>query len=219
MSAALQILLADDHALLVDALEALLSALGDFTILKAYDWEQAHATAANSAAPIALALLNLCMPGMSGLTGVRSFRSSFHDIRVAVTAGKASPARARAVIEAGAVGFLPKTIGGPAMLHAIRRILAGDVYVPPQFGDGVQRSTQGAVPSDAYALLSRLSERELEVLNLLAHGHSNKEIGHRLGVEIVTVSAHLGSIYRKLAVSNRTEAALKAKDAGLDSNG
>lgn len=105
------------------------------------------------------------------------------------------------------------------MLHAIRRILAGDIYVPPELSDGAQRSMQVAAPPAADALLRRLSEREIDVLKLLAHGHSNKEIGYCLGVEVVTVTAHLGSIYRKLAVSNRTEAALKAKDAGLDRRG
>lgn len=130
MIASFDILIADDHALLVDMLEMHLRKLEHCRVLKAYDFEQAVA-AASVPAPPTLALLDLVMPGMNGVDGIRRFRELCPRTRVAVISGESVQAMASDALQAGALGFLPKTMGGRAVLYAVQQILAGKTYVPP----------------------------------------------------------------------------------------
>jgi len=198
----IEILIADDHALLVDMLEAHLRKLDGCRVVKAYDFDQAIA-AADMPEPPALALLDLVMPGMNGVEGVRRFRQLCPRVPVAVISGDTAPATAASALQAGACGFLPKTMGRRAMLHAVKQMLEGNTYVPPR--------CEKASPATAL----QLSPRECDVFSLLARGKSNKDIARELDLQVVTVTLHLGNIYRKLGVTGRTAAVRVALEAGL----
>ncbi|MBI3710787.1 MAG: response regulator transcription factor [Proteobacteria bacterium] len=211
----MHILVADDHVLLVDMLASHLQKLGDDVLIsKAINFEQAMEVV-RTAETLRLVLLDLHMPGMNGVDEVRTLRARSPSTPVAIISGDNSPNAVRASMEAGAVGFLPKTMGGRAILHAVRLILSGEKFLPAELylkAVGLERSSPAIVGGET---LGNLSSRERDVLAQLVGGRSNKEIARALNIEVVTVTAHLGSIYRKLGAANRTQAVTRAIEAGF----
>jgi two-component system, NarL family, nitrate/nitrite response regulator NarL len=146
-----------------------------------------------------LILLDLRMPGMNGFAGLQAVRQKRPEVPVAILSGQIDPQTIREALQAGAAGYLPKTMRAAGMLHALRLILDGERYVPES-----ALSTAAAAGGETSG--ADLSKRERDVIKLLLLGHTNKEIARDLQVEEVTVALHLRSIYRKLAVRNRTQA-------------
>jgi DNA-binding NarL/FixJ family response regulator len=207
----MRILLADDHDLIRDTIEEFLKRLDkDIHVLHAATLPQAL-DLLSKADPLDLVLLDLRMPGMNGLAGLKSVQA-MTGVPVVILSGETNPDIIRNALQAGAAGFLPKTMRGTAMLNALRLILAGERYVPDILVAGQPAHAEespGSGPSPR-----SLTPREREVMGLLVQGLSNKEIGHRLGIEVVTVALHLRSIYRKLGVSSRTQAVRMAMEQG-----
>jgi two-component system nitrate/nitrite response regulator NarL len=125
----------------------------------------------------------------------------------AILSGTATRAIAETALAAGAAGFLPKTIAAKSLIHAVRFMAAGEKYVPVKFM--TERDEEKPNP-----LASKLTPRELEVLNGLVDGRSNKEIAKSLDLQEVTIKLHVKTLCRKLAARNRTHAAMIAKDMG-----
>lgn len=209
----MKLILADDHTLFRNGLALL---------LKAHDagcevWEGDDLDAALALAgahPDAdVALLDLNMPGMEGVHGIRRFVEAYPRLPLIILTGSESLQDIQDVLAAGASGFIPKSSTSAVMLSAIRLVLAGGTYVPPQALAGGQGR---AVPNDARVRVqTQLTERQLQVLHLLAEGKPNKVICRELGIEEGTVKAHIATIFRVLDVANRTEAASVARDIGL----
>lgn len=176
-------LLADDHPLMREGVRQVLSQLElAVEIVDAYDYPSLFAQTAQHA-DLDLALV------------VLSASESAHDIRGA--------------LEAGALGYIPKSAPAPVMLAALRQVLAGDLYVPDCLGEG-EPVSQPAPPTDLDALRSLgFTTRQLDVARLLAQGHTNKTIGHLLSMSESTVKVHNTEIFKALGVSNRTEAVLE----------
>lgn len=167
-----------------------------------------------------LVLLDLQMPGMHGVRGFAQFRDSFPDTAVVLMSGVAEAEDVRQVLELGAHGYFPKTMSGRAMLKAIDLVLAGEKFIPvdpvtnwllPSYFDDTSSSPRDKNIVSAF----KLTPREKDVLELLCRGLSNKDISERLGLQIVTIKLHIRGICRKLSVTNRTQAALKAASLGL----
>ena len=123
--------------------------------------------------------------------------------------GTADRSVAQEALDAGAAGFLPKTMAAKSLVNAVRFMGLGEKYAPLDF----MTAAEEAAP--ARPLAETLSERERQVLEGLCHGHSNKEIARDLGLQEVTVKLHVKTLCRKLEARNRTHAAMIAKDAGL----
>ena len=136
---------------------------------------------------------------MSRLDGAR---------RVAVISGTASPEVAEKVLAAGAAGFVPKTLSAKSLVNAVRFMSMGEQYAPLEF-------LRTAEEKDGNPLADRLSRREMEVLERLTQGKSNKEIARDLDIREPTVKLHVKTLYRKIGAANRTQAAIFAKEAGL----
>jgi two-component system nitrate/nitrite response regulator NarL len=206
----MRILLADDHDLIRDTIEEFLKRLDqDLHVLHAATLPQAL-DLIRKADALDLVLLDLKMPGMNGLAGMKSVQAARAGVPIVILSGETNPDIIRNALQAGAAGFLPKTMRGTAMLSALRLILAGERYVPDILVGGQPASeAAGAGPAP-----TSLTPREREVMGLLVQGLSNKEIGHRLGIEVVTVALHLRSIYRKLGVASRTQAVRLALEQG-----
>ena len=201
-----RIVIADDHPLYRDALATMFARAGDIEAIASAETLPA-ALEALAAGDVALVLLDLNMPGMQGVGGIASVRERFPDTRVAVISGSLAASQIREVLAAGACGYLPKTFTPDMILAAVRLMLSGAIYVPPDVL--VQGEELGAAPR-ATSGGANLTPRELEVLRMLSRGSANKEIARAIGVAEVTVKLHTRRILEKLGVRNRAAAAALA---------
>jgi two-component system nitrate/nitrite response regulator NarL len=206
----MRVLLADDHNLVRDALKNYIERLDpSVEILTAESLDDALVVAERSH-PIDLVILDLKMPGMYGLDGLKEMRTRLPDLPVVIMSGGASQDDVRDALDLGARGFLPKTLSGPALVSAMRLILAGERFVPLDAFSAPAPDTATPLPvNDATA---SLTQREREVLDYLKDGLSNKEIARALDLQEVTIKLHIRGICRKLGAKNRTQAALRAQE-------
>jgi DNA-binding NarL/FixJ family response regulator len=204
----MKLILADDHTLFRNGLALLLKAHD--TGCEVWEGDDLDAALALAGAhPDAdVALLDLNMPGMEGVHGIRRFVEAHPRLPLIILTGSESLQDIQDVLAAGASGFIPKSSTSAVMLSAIRLVLAGGTYLPPQ-------ALSTASASSHARDHTQLTERQLQVLRLLAAGKPNKAICRELDIEEGTVKAHLASIFRVLDVSNRTEAASVARKLGL----
>ena len=203
----MKILIADDHDLLRDTLVAFVEAAGGIETHTAPDLDSALALIEREA-PFDLVLLDYNMPGMNGLNGLRQALAQEGAPHVALISGEASRTVAEAALDAGASGFVPKTLPAKSLVNAIRFMAAGEQYVPPEF-------MSGAAEPEEHPLARSLTAREMQVLQGLTEGKSNKEIARDLNLSEPTVKLHVRTLYRKIGASNRTQAALIAREQGL----
>jgi DNA-binding NarL/FixJ family response regulator len=208
----MKVLIADDHPLVRDALARSLRQLApEAEVIEAGD--RASAEAALLRAQPALALVDLNMPGMLGPAGVRALAALAPRTRVAVVSGEQDPVMMRAAFAAGAVGFLPKSDGPATLQQALRLLLDGGTYTPPQVLAGLDDGTPGRSPARADP--GGLTPRQLDVLRCLMRGEPNKLIARELGLTEGTVKIHIAAILRCLQVRNRTEAVVVARRLGI----
>jgi two-component system, NarL family, nitrate/nitrite response regulator NarL len=202
-SRTMKILLADDHDLVRETIAAFLASTGFETVHGTGSLDEAI-MAYRSWGPFDLVLLDLNMPGMGGQDGLGRMIEVAGDTPVAIISGVAQPDKVQAAIDAGARGFLPKTMSAKSISAAIRFMAAGEIYMPYAL------MQQGTV-ADGFDL----KPRERDVLRGLAEGLSNKEIALKLDLQEVTVKLHIKTLSRKLNARNRTHAAMIARDNGL----
>jgi len=210
----MRILLVDDHALFREALVHVLDGLGaDVSVVHAATAEEALAVAAHYH-DLDLILLDLYLPGTEGTTLVGQLRERAVTVPVVMLSASDRPQDVRCALAAGAAGYIPKTASSQEMLHALRRILEGDIYVPAPLLAAVSslRADETAPNQEAAALLT---DRQLQVLRLLGKGLSNKGIANRLDLTEGTVKLHVSAIIRCLGARNRTEAVMTAERLGL----
>lgn len=204
----MRILIADDHDLLRDTLAAFLGAEGGIELGSAANFDEACERIRQDRA-YNLVLLDYKMPGMNGLDSLRDALAMEDAPRIALISGEATRDIAEKALEMGAAGFVPKTLPAKSLVNAIKFMAMGEQYAPIGF-------MTAAEEEDApHPLAEKLSPREMQVLEGLTDGKSNKEIARDLGLTEPTIKLHMKTLYRKLDVSNRTQAAIAARDAGL----
>ncbi|MFA6022323.1 MAG: response regulator transcription factor [Rhodospirillales bacterium] len=217
----MQILVADDHKLVPDGLKPFLHELDSSAeILDASNLSEALAAASN-APTLGLILLDLMMPGMDGLKGLESVRKQCPDVPVVIVSGFSTRDHVVAAVQAGAAGFIPKTVSGAAMVNALRLVLSGEKYLPSStfFEDPVQAPMMPRQPTptrtgEIPAPFDKLSRRESEILALLVEGRTNKEIAIVLELQEITIKVHLRNVYRKIGAANRAQAVRIAMSSG-----
>jgi len=205
----IRVLIADDHSLLRDTLELFFQQEAGIETVGVADLPAALA-AMEAEGPFDLVLLDVAMPGMHGLDGLERALSMPGARAVAAMSGNASRELAERALALGAAGFLPKTLPARTLAQAVRFMATGERYAPPpEVLTGEDRT------EPAHPIAERLTARELQVLERLCRGKANKEIARDLDVMEPTVKLHVKTLYRKLGVANRTQAAIAAKEAGL----
>jgi DNA-binding NarL/FixJ family response regulator len=210
----MKLLVVDDHPLFRDGLAALLrQANPDTQVLQACDSEAGMAMA-QATGDLDAVFVDLMMPGLAGEAAVKEFARRRPELPVIVLSSSENPSDVKRVLKAGALGYIPKSASAQTVLSALQLVLTGNIYVPPLLA-GAADSTATEQNTAAPTSSSALTERQVEVLKQLRHGHSNKEISNRLGIAEKTVKAHVAAIFRALNVVNRTQAANAAREMQL----
>lgn len=212
----MKLVIADDHTLFRNGLALLLkSQVPGCEVLEGDSLDAALAQVA-AAPDVEMALLDLNMPGMEGVEGIRRFVAAHPGLPAVILTGAEEPQQIQRVLAAGAYGFIPKSSTPAVMVSAIQLVLSGGTYIPPQMLSGAPPVAAPAAPTvSRERAQSLLTERQLQVLRLMAQGKPNKLICRELNIEAGTVKAHIASIFRALDVVNRTEAVVQAKELGL----
>jgi DNA-binding NarL/FixJ family response regulator len=217
----MRVLLIDDHPLIQAAVSNVLKRLdGSVSVDVASDC-QGGLRLAESAEPDLL-LLDLNLPGVSGIPALKMWRTRFPAVPVIVLSAASDRPTVLAALGAGAAGFIPKSSSNEVMLHAVRLVQDGGKYVPPEALSppaGRANSTRAAPPEQLSPGRLGLTERQLEVLRLVASGVPNKLICRELGLAERTVKTHITAIFRALKVTSRTQAALAAAKLGISEIG
>lgn len=210
----MKILVCDDQAVIRDGLELLLKLERDVEVVgTAADGSEALGIIARSNPD--LVLMDLKMPGMNGIEATRQIRAHFPNVRVLVLTTYDDEQWVLDAIRAGAAGYLLKDTPREEIMKAIRGTLGGKTFVDPGVaGKLLNRVTTNQVQPET-TLSGQLTEREMEVLRLIAHGLSNTEIASRLHLSDGTVRNHVSAILSKLGVADRTQAAIIAIQHGL----
>ena len=208
------VLIVDDHAFFRAGLRSLLDEHGFPVVGEAESGEAALALIERRRPDVVV--MDLSMPGMSGVEATRELTSRFPSIAVLVITVSASEADVLDALEAGAAGYLLKDSGPEEIVRALQAALDGDMPLSPRVAGLIVERTRRARRGElATGAAEQLSARELDVLRLLAEGLDNNEIALRLYLSPTTVKRHISAIFSKLGVSNRVQAAIWAVRAGL----
>ncbi len=213
----IRVLLVDDQALFREGLRTLLSIWPDLEVVgEAGNGAEAVETAVALRPDVVL--MDLRMPVLDGVAATRRLRQELPDCKIIVLTTFDDDEHVFEGLRAGAVGYLLKDVPSEKLVEAIRAAAGGASFLQPSIAAKVlaefTRLTPSAAPI-AQPLVEPLSERELEILALLAAGDSNREIANQLYITEGTVKNHVTNILGKLGVRDRTQAALKAKELGL----
>jgi two-component system response regulator NreC len=203
----IKIVLADDHAVVRSGLKMLLDAEPDLEVTAVAGDVQTMLRYARGHRPTVL-ILDLNMPGGSCLEAIPEVKRTSPETEVVVLTMQADPAFARQALAAGARAYVLKEAADSELVEAVRRAAARDTYLNPQLGARLAAEPAAGPPDD-------LSERELEVLRLIALGHTNAEIAQQLYLSVRTVETHRAHIQQKLRRSSRSELVRYAFERGL----
>jgi len=203
----IRVLLADDHPTLRLGLRVLLERAPDIEVVAEAEKGE-EALAKILAFQPDVAVLDCQLPGLSGPEVAREIRRRGLPTRILALSAYRYEHYIRGMLEAGAVGYLLKEEAPEAIVEAVRAAVQGGMYFSPGVADLVKAILEGKGPA-------KLTEREQEVLRLIAEGLSNKEIGARLGFSERTAAFHVSNILQKLDAASRTEAVVRARERGM----
>jgi NarL family two-component system response regulator LiaR len=214
MSQPIRVLVVDDHLVVRKGIQALLATEPDIAVVsEAGDGEEAVAEAARLQPDVIL--MDLQMPGVNGIAAIERIMARQPTTRVLVLSSFDGDDKVLPAIRAGALGYVLKAAGPAELVQAIRQVYRGESALHPR----IARRVLGELthPSSPPPLAEPLTERELDVLRLVAQGESNHEIAAALGISEGTVRVHVSNILSKLHLTSRTQAALYALRIGLAS--
>lgn len=206
-SKTIRIVLADDHAVVRSGLRLLLDSEPDFEVVaEAGDLEAAQRYVRGHHPDVLV--LDLNMPGGSSLEAIPTIRQQMPQTQIVVLTMQQEPAFARRALGAGAIGYVLKEAADDELVEAVHRAAAGESYLNPRLGARLASEPPPGPPDD-------LSEREVDVLRLIALGHTNAEIAGKLYLSVRTVETHRAHIQQKLNLSSRAELVGYALRRGL----
>lgn len=209
----IRVLIVDDHEIVREGLQTLLAEEPDFEVVGTAGDGAAAFTLAEATKPDVI-IMDLVMPGLDGIEATRRIHHNNPDARVLVLTTFADDQRVRDAIQAGATGYLLKDILKADLLRALRDAAVGRPSLHPEVQQHLMREVAGKA-SPEQAPHASLTEREIGILRLIAEGRSNKEIAAALYLTEGTIKGYVSTIFDKLGVEDRTQAALYAVKHGL----
>jgi len=225
LAKAMKILVVDDHALIRTALRGVLDGLGcDVTVLEASECRGAFSLI-EAQPDLDLVLLDLSLPGIHGLAALEELRARHPALPVVVLSSANDRASVMQALDRGAMGYIPKLSSNEVLISALRLVLSGGIYIPPEilarWESPVPTEPQGIAAAGRVTPLRQtpadlgMSERQAQVLRLLLEGKSNKIICRELDLAESTVKNHVSLILKALNVTSRTQAVIAAARMGL----
>jgi len=212
MAKSIRILIADDHAIVRKGIRALLATEADIEVVgEAADGKEAVEKAERLHPDVIL--MDLVMPGMDGIEATRRITTRQPETRILVLTSFAEDEKVFPALKAGALGYLLKDAGPEELVRAIRQVYCGESSLHPAIARKVLQELSR--PPERPPTPEPLTERELEVLRLIAKGKSNREIAEELVISEATVRTHVSNILGKLQLTSRTQAALYALREGI----
>lgn len=202
-----RVLIADDHALVVEAVGRALEASGNFEYCTVSSMGEAVKALIDGPA-YDIALVDVRMPGVTGLDSFKRIIERAPNTMFLLFSGEVDPRFVKEAMKVGVRGLIPKSMRLKSLASAIHLVLSGETYLPSELK--LATGERIALQSD-----SELSEIEMKILRLAAQGYMNKEIGEQLILTEVAVKMHMRSICKKLNAKNRTHAAMMARDLGF----
>ncbi|HWE60047.1 MAG TPA: response regulator transcription factor [Solirubrobacteraceae bacterium] len=207
MSEQIKIVIADDHAIVRRGLRQLLDGEDGFEVVAEADNVDSARRYLRGHRPDVL-VLDLNMPGEPSIEAIPTLRTEFPDTQIVVLTMQNEPAYARSALGAGVLGYVLKESADAELVEAIRSACAGEQYLNPRLGAKVAAEPPPGPPDG-------LSERELEILRLIALGHTNSQVAEELFLSVRTVETHRAHIQQKLGLSDRAELVRYALDRKL----
>ncbi len=202
-----RLVIADDHPLFRGALREAVAGMVDHAEIAEAGTFEEMSKLLDQGGDVDLILLDLTMPGVRGFSGLMFLRAQYPSVPVLVVSANDDPSVIRRCMDFGASGFMPKTLGIDEMREAIKRVLGGGVWTPPDV------DLSGGADAESAALMARLASltpQQVRVLMMLSEGMLNKQIAYELSVSEATVKAHVSAILQKLGVDSRTQAVIAA---------
>jgi DNA-binding NarL/FixJ family response regulator len=206
----MDVLLIDDHPILHETMRVVVAAVAPQAQFHGETDLGGGISAARQLKDLQLVLLDLMLPGCSGIDALVQFLKVLPRSRVVVVSATEDSQSVRAALDAGAVGYLPKTSPPKTIAEALRAVLEGGTYVPPQALGAVPHIRTPRTLADL-----GITERQADVLKLVAKGLSNSDIARALNIAENTVKQHAHAAYRALGVSSRTEAMVALVRMGI----
>lgn len=203
----LRVLLADDHRMILDVFSMFLTASAGMEVTTAQSFDDA-AQILQQDGPFDVVLLDLNMPGMNGIAGVKRALRLNGGLPVAVVTGNPTPRMLQEIMDTEAAGVILKTTPARSLANAIQFMHAGERYLPLELMRSATEPAQ-VLPN------KQLSGKEMDVLLQLSEGKPNKEIANALDLAEPTIKMHVTAICRKIGAQNRTQAVVLARDLGL----
>ncbi|WP_444993953.1 LuxR C-terminal-related transcriptional regulator [Aliikangiella sp. IMCC44359] len=206
----MKILLIDDHDMFRDGISMLLSReYPDIQILQAKDLSEALEHLEKHS-DFSMVLLDLHLQDSSPHENIKSIISRYPKAPVSIISGEERPEFIRNIMEYKINAYIPKTIGNDEFVRAIKKVLSGKSYLPPMVEEEIRRYEEDGSP-----LINKLTQRQIQVLALLAEGVSNQQIAEKLNISGNTITVHVKSILKTLNAANRTEAGFLARKYGI----
>ena len=211
MNGTIRVLIADDHAVVREGLRRILETAGDIDVVGEAATGQQAVFAAIETGPDVV-LMDVLMPEQTGIEAIPKVRRSAPDARVLVVSTYDDPSTVRQAFAAGASGYVLKEAAHAELVQAVREVAGGGTYVHPALG---ARLVAAEAAAQRRAAEDPLSDREREVLRLLALGHRNQEVAGMLSISVRTAETHRAHIMQKLGLSTRAELVRYALERGL----
>lgn len=209
----IRVLLADDHVLVRQGIRQFMDQAAGIDVVAEADDGEAALRLVQEIRPD-VAVLDINMPQVTGVEATRRIKQHFPKVRVLILTAYDDDPYIRALLQAGADGYVLKTARAEALVQAVRDVHAGLTALSPAVATKVVRQMTQPLPAGAEDQVEALTEREIETLRLAAQGMTNREIGVALEISHRTVQGHLANVYDKLGVNSRTEAVTEALRCG-----
>ncbi|MDX1799824.1 MAG: response regulator transcription factor [Marinobacter sp.] len=207
---AMQLLIVDDHQLFIDGIRHVLVKLGDDVVINQANSADEAISALESGLQFDLVLLDLVMPGLNGLSIVHHLHEQGIPVPLVIVSGEENVRTIKSALELGVMGFIPKSFSGEEMLAALVQVMSGILFVPPSIAPKLD-----ALKPRRFAHHGGITRRQLQVLELLAKGYTNRQIAASLCLTEHTIKAHVSALFIELKANNRTECVQVGEALGL----